>query len=472
MSELGSRSLDPGVSVPGEDVDNGGYLGKRPRSSGLINGKRSRKGGVMSSFPDEVRQGPIVPRFLIVSGTESTGSFTKVNPFKIHKELVHTCGTLKNVKKLRNGALLVECSSDLQSTALQARQTLCGIPIKVEAHRSLNYTKGVITCRDFLNVDIEEIKTELKACNVVDARFLTTKRNGEIVNTASIVLTFQSLTLPKVINASFYSLPVRAYYPLPTLCYNCGNFGHVRNTCKSPKTVCLVCGKDKHDGACVSPTLCINCQGDHPTFSRQCPKYADEKSIIEIKINEKLSYGEARKKFDQIKAPTFSRSFASVAATAPLGPKACGCVCQHTITNANNSSVTTAYTVPQVSAQGRTPNTTVLPKPINLQSRGLREVPSSSLPKQKEDTSFANLASQDPCRITASSSINQEENSGMVSLGTPIPGRSQISQTDPDWVLVGRPPASPVQSTPRQSLGMIVNNQFDPLSLIEDSEYF
>jgi hypothetical protein len=49
-------------------------------------------------------------------------------------------------------------------------------------------------------------------------------------------------------------------------------------------------------------------------FSRDCPKLKEEKRIMEIKTTEKLPYAEARKKYRQLIAPTFSRSFASVAA--------------------------------------------------------------------------------------------------------------------------------------------------------------
>jgi hypothetical protein len=50
-------------------------------------------------------------------------------------------------------------------------------------------------------------------------------------------------------------------------------------------------------------------------YSRDCPKLKEERKIMEIKTLEKLPYTEARKKYRQQIAPTFSRSFAAIAAT-------------------------------------------------------------------------------------------------------------------------------------------------------------
>ncbi|XP_046407442.1 proline-rich protein 36-like [Ischnura elegans] len=70
------------------------------------------------------------------------------------------------------------------------------IPVTVEVHRTLNTCRGVISHFDLLYVDADEIKQEMASQGVCDARRMTTKRNGEIVNTTSVVLTFTCDRLP------------------------------------------------------------------------------------------------------------------------------------------------------------------------------------------------------------------------------------------------------------------------------------
>lgn len=39
----------------------------------------------------------------------------------------------------------------------------------------------------------------------------------------------------------------------------------------------------------------MNCQGDHPAYSRSCPKWATEKEIQEVKVKQGVSYPDASK---------------------------------------------------------------------------------------------------------------------------------------------------------------------------------
>ncbi|GFX06356.1 uncharacterized protein TNCV_2938841 [Trichonephila clavipes] len=40
---------------------------------------------------------------------------------------------------------------------------------------------------------------------------------------------------------------------------------------------------------------CVNCKGDHPSYSRSCPTWSIEKEITALKIKNKISYPEARR---------------------------------------------------------------------------------------------------------------------------------------------------------------------------------
>jgi type II secretory pathway pseudopilin PulG len=221
-------------------------------------------------------------------------------------------GDLISAKKLRDGTLLITTANEAQSAKLLAMDTFNGIPVKVQVHRTLNTCRGVITNYDLLYVSDEEIKSEMASQGVIDCRRLKTKRNGELINSTSVILTFSRDTLPEKVFVGYESVSVRPFIPSPMRCFQCQRFGHIATRCEG-KATCPRCGREKHDGdACTSAPFCVNCEGPHPVYSRDCPKMKDEKKIMEIKTVEKLPYSEARKKFRTLIAPTFSRSYASV----------------------------------------------------------------------------------------------------------------------------------------------------------------
>lgn len=117
-----------------------------------------------------------------------------------------------------------------------------------------------------------------------------------------------------------YTLTVRPYIPSPMRCYKCQKFGHTSQRCDGP-SICGDCGKEQHDGLeCSPPPKCVNCSGEHAPRSRQCPKYKQEKVIQEIKVINKLSYPEARRKFREMAPPEFSASFAERAKRIEITP--------------------------------------------------------------------------------------------------------------------------------------------------------
>jgi hypothetical protein len=240
-------------------------------------------------------------------------SLKKVSPFLIRRMLsAFVVGELKSAKKLRDGTLLIETANETQSKKLLTMKLLNDIPVVVEPHRTLNTCRGIITHYDLLHVEVEEIQREMASQGVIHARRLTTKRNGEIINTTSVVLTFSFDSLPEKVFIGYESVPVRPFIPAPMRCFQCQRFGHVATRCEG-KPTCPRCGLEKHEDAeCSKDPHCVNCEGAHPVYSRNCPKVKEERQVMEIKTREKLSYFDARKKYRELVAPTFSRSFASV----------------------------------------------------------------------------------------------------------------------------------------------------------------
>ena len=78
-------------------------------------------------------------------------------------------------------------------------------------------------------------------------------------------------------------------------------FGHHENK-YSRHAVCCNCGEPEHcgpSGMCVKPGKCVNCSGDHPANSKQCPQWEKEKKILKIKCENYLSFPEACKQYEQ-----------------------------------------------------------------------------------------------------------------------------------------------------------------------------
>ena len=254
------------------------------------------------------------PRFLIVKRKE--GDFTKVSPFLIEKVLSGNIGNVKSARKIKEG-LLIESNNPTQSKKLLSLKKFHEFDVEVTPHMSLNYSKGVVTCQDLLNCSITEIMENLEGQGVIDVKRIMTRRNGVLVETASLILTFNSTKLPEKVRAGiYYSLPVRPYIPAPLRCFNCQKFGHSRTTCdKQP--VCI-CGKPPHEGTpCSDPIKCINCGGEHSARSKNCPIFKEEAAIQKIKVLEKIPYMEAKKKIRANTPPNFV-SYATVAAAPPL----------------------------------------------------------------------------------------------------------------------------------------------------------
>ncbi|GBL94606.1 hypothetical protein AVEN_235680-1 [Araneus ventricosus] len=68
--------------------------------------------------------------------------------------------------------------------------------ITVKPHATLNSSKGVISCGELLNESEEKITEELKSQGVIHVRRITIRKDGQLLNTKHLILTFDSNKLP------------------------------------------------------------------------------------------------------------------------------------------------------------------------------------------------------------------------------------------------------------------------------------
>ena len=67
-----------------------------------------------------------------------------------------------------------------------------------------------------------------------------------------------------------------------------------------------------HDNLnCTNDFSCVNCKGDHPSYSRNCEKWIKEKEIQNIRTQQNITYLEARKIFES-RTPTIGKTYAAV----------------------------------------------------------------------------------------------------------------------------------------------------------------
>ncbi|GFW55880.1 uncharacterized protein TNCV_4390231 [Trichonephila clavipes] len=241
---------------------------------------------------------------------KTPGTFSTVSPFLIEKAITGAIGEVKSIRKMRSGDLFLEVSSSNQATALIKLQKLAHLELTVAPHTNLNFSRGVISPADFLNVSTEEIKENMKAQKVCDVRRITIRRDGQVLNTKHLILTFSTPDLPQTVKMAYIRCPVRPYIPNPLRCFQCQRYGHSKNVCRGQPT-CPRCGESGHDSVdCTKKEQCLNCKGDHPAYSRSCPTWITEKEITAVKIKEKISYPEARRVVLS-RTPVSGKSYAS-----------------------------------------------------------------------------------------------------------------------------------------------------------------
>jgi Zn finger protein HypA/HybF involved in hydrogenase expression/regulator of replication initiation timing len=266
---------------------------------------------------------PVI-RFFTIKRVDTTETFHDVSPFETQHGIRYHIGTPKHVKKLRDGSLLLEVSSDdMTQKMLKLRSFGSEFPLCVEPHKTLNSSKGVIFCPELMDMQEQEILSELREQNVSEIKRIHTRKDGVLKPSPLLILTFKTTILPDHIFVGYIRVDVRRHVPNPMRCLNCQKYGHIQTNCKN-SFVCPKCGKsDAHvDKPCDEKASCINCGDNHPAWSRECPVWMREKKVMEIKTNEGLSYSEARKRL-QLLSPNFrpEKSFAA-ATTTPVIPQA------------------------------------------------------------------------------------------------------------------------------------------------------
>ncbi|GFW69829.1 uncharacterized protein TNCV_2549441 [Trichonephila clavipes] len=157
---------------------------------------------------------------------------------------------------------------------------------------------------------LRKSKKNMQAQNVCDVRRITIRRDGQVLNTKHLILTFNTPDLPQTVKMAYIRCPVRPYIPNPAAMLSVPEIWTFKNSLRGQPT-CSRCAEVGHDSAdCKAKERCVNCKGDHSSFSRSCPTWLLEKEITALKIKNKISYPEARRVVSS-RTPVAGKSYAS-----------------------------------------------------------------------------------------------------------------------------------------------------------------
>lgn len=169
--------------------------------------------------------------------------------------------------------------------------------IKCEYHSNLNFSKGTIYAPYLINVPESEIINELNSQGVVDIyKYQKKNSKGKMVPCGVILLTFDRYIIPEKLDISWHKVKVRPFFPNPMRCKNCQLLGHTQKWWKNiPK--CENCALPPHIPEECTRTFCANCSEEHPSSSKECKIFKQQKEILKIKIKEKCSLKVAKEKY-------------------------------------------------------------------------------------------------------------------------------------------------------------------------------
>ncbi|XP_061909386.1 uncharacterized protein LOC133653724 isoform X2 [Entelurus aequoreus] len=212
------------------------------------------------------------------------------------KGLKKDIGEVEIAKVLRDGRLLIKCKNGEQKSKAMRLQKPCNkiIKEKIEVGERKG-ARGVVTGIP-RGENLEELKRQIKGGTVKMLTRMMAYRNGEKMESESVLVQFVEEVLPQRIMIGFLSFYVRAYVPPPVRCFKCQRYGHIASVCHA-KLRCGMCGGEHEYGQCGDNDLvkCCNCGGNHTAAYGGCVIRKQATEVQQIRVERNITYAEAVK---------------------------------------------------------------------------------------------------------------------------------------------------------------------------------
>ena len=223
------------------------------------------------------------PKHLTVKPLDGK-NFNEIFYARWAKELTNIGGFPEKALPVRNGSLNIVCTSEEQSIKYQQITTLAGISVEVKGNQTLNKSKGVIRQPLLSTATKEDIIAEFESQGVTDAYRFRKRINGELKDTHSILLTFNTPQPPDYLTSYWMKFDVHKYNEKPRKCFNCQMFGHGVKYCER-EYICPNCSEnhEKTEEKCKKDPKCINCDENHNVNDKSCEAKCFEEEVISIR---------------------------------------------------------------------------------------------------------------------------------------------------------------------------------------------
>ena len=120
----------------------------------------------------------------------------------------------------------MECSRRALAENLLNTVAFVDRPVLVSVHKTLISPRGMIICLDLSDLSEVEIRDEIKTQCVVEVHRVTVKKEGKIIPTSILFLTFNRPDMPRKIKAGYLTVKFDLCVLNRLRCFNCKKFGH------------------------------------------------------------------------------------------------------------------------------------------------------------------------------------------------------------------------------------------------------
>ncbi|XP_023211414.1 uncharacterized protein LOC111614267 [Centruroides sculpturatus] len=177
------------------------------------------------------------------------------------------------------------------------------------------------------------IQVGLSHQGVTAVRRILIRRDGKLIPTKHLILTFNKPTLPSSVVVGYLCCPVHHTFQTFCVALNISSLD-TRKHHAEEKKACAQCGIEDHESTeCKSTPCCVNSKDDHPAYSQKCPAWQREKEIQRVITVNIIPYLEAYHMVTP-NAPVQQKTFAAVLKST----KTCGV--QKDISVSPNESLT------------------------------------------------------------------------------------------------------------------------------------